>query len=538
MEPEKEDGNIEYKRKLTDVTDSRIEHLASQMRYRCDEGKSECIYDIGVDDDGTMIGVTEDEYNQTLSVLESAATKNAYIVSLLSKMEIDSKKNVYEVLVRENNQDTYSNVKILTAGNVNSGKSSLLGVLVNGTKDNGRGSARLSIFNFPHEVKTGRTSSIAQHILGYDATGKIVNYREVGKQSWPEIVRESAKIISFFDLAGHEKHLKTTILGLSTSMADLCFIMVEATRGVQKMTKEHLFLCITLGIPFAIIITKIDMVKDKQNVLATTVQDINKMLNLPGVRRINVKVDTYEDVITCAKNIHSESVVPIFYVSNVTGEGIDKLRYFLNLIPAKNNIPKSDKVQIVIESTFSVPGVGTVIGGNLITGIVNVGDTLYIGPDNNGKYDSVSVKSIHCKKVPVQKVESGCYVCLALRKIERSKIRKGNVLLSQNSEKIACMKFKAKINVLHAHSTTIREGKYEPVVHTHAMRQSARLLNINDKRNARKITIDDNILRTGDKANIVLEFRRHPEYITPGMRILLCEGRTKVVGIVTEIFKM
>ena len=58
MEPEKEDGKIEYKLELINKTMSRVENLATQMRYRCNEEGSECIYNIGVEDDGTMSGIT------------------------------------------------------------------------------------------------------------------------------------------------------------------------------------------------------------------------------------------------------------------------------------------------------------------------------------------------------------------------------------------------------------------------------------------------------------------------------------------------
>ena len=40
MEPEKNYGNIEYKLKLIDKCNERIENLATQMRYRCIEGFS------------------------------------------------------------------------------------------------------------------------------------------------------------------------------------------------------------------------------------------------------------------------------------------------------------------------------------------------------------------------------------------------------------------------------------------------------------------------------------------------------------------
>ena len=56
MEPEKDDGAIEYKLKLIDKNEDRIKTLASQMRYRVNEGGSECIYVIGVTDDGKLEG--------------------------------------------------------------------------------------------------------------------------------------------------------------------------------------------------------------------------------------------------------------------------------------------------------------------------------------------------------------------------------------------------------------------------------------------------------------------------------------------------
>lgn len=37
-------------------------------------------------------------------------------------------------------------------------------------------------------------------------------------------------------------------------------------------------------------------------------------------------------------------------------------------------------------------------------------------------------------------------------------------------------------------------------------------------------------LRTGDKALIHFRFIKHPEYMTPGQRMVFREGRTKAVG--------
>ena len=67
------------------------------------------------------------------------------------------------------NPDDY--IRIAIVGNVDSGKSTLVGVLTKGQVDDGRGSARLKVFNYPHEAQNGRTSSIAQEIMGFDENG-------------------------------------------------------------------------------------------------------------------------------------------------------------------------------------------------------------------------------------------------------------------------------------------------------------------------------------------------------------------------------
>lgn len=56
-------------------------------------------------------------------------------------------------------------------GNVDAGKSTLLGVLTHGELDNGRGQARLKLFRHKHEIESGRTSSVGNDILGFDTAG-------------------------------------------------------------------------------------------------------------------------------------------------------------------------------------------------------------------------------------------------------------------------------------------------------------------------------------------------------------------------------
>lgn len=535
--PEDHYGNIEYKRSLTNKSEDRVAHIATQMRMRLDEGHGEAIYVIGVDDDGSVVGVDDDEFTESFNNLTIAADTNTYSMTMLTSKDVPkTKKKVYEILVRENNEQKYIDVKVAVAGNVDCGKSTLLGVLTSGKNDDGRGKARLSIFNFKHEVSSGRTSSIAHHILGFDDKGQIMNYSgtNIHKKGWPEIVKDSSKIISFFDLCGHEKYLRTTILGLTSSFPDMCLILVGANMGLTRMTQEHIFLCVTLKIPFAIVLTKIDICVNRQHILKETINKINCLMKMPGLRRIPYKITNMDDVILCAKNVRTESVVPVFHVSNVTGVGIDFLKQFLNLLgKSPSNIrDDTNDVEMHLDTTFSVPGVGTVVGGQLISGKIKVNDKLMLGP-NDGAYVEVQVRSIHCKRTPLQEVSYGSYVCLGLRKIGRRVIRRGNVIISKDSPQIVVKEFDADITVLKSHSTTVKPG-YEPVIHTCTMRQTAKIISITNKVNARDTKNDDSdyILRTGDKATVRFRFTHHPEYIKSGSRLLLADGSVKIIGIV------
>lgn len=65
---------------------------------------------------------------------------------------------------------------------VDAGKSSMLGVLVKGDLDDGRGKARVNLFRHKHEMETGRTSSVGMEIMGFDSVGKVVASDTPGRE--------------------------------------------------------------------------------------------------------------------------------------------------------------------------------------------------------------------------------------------------------------------------------------------------------------------------------------------------------------------
>lgn len=82
-------------------------------------------------------------------------------------------------------------------GNVDAGKSTLLGVLTHVELDNGRGHARQKLFRHKHEMESGRTSSVGNDILGFDCQGNVVNKPEHGSLDWVKICEKSSKVGGF-----------------------------------------------------------------------------------------------------------------------------------------------------------------------------------------------------------------------------------------------------------------------------------------------------------------------------------------------------
>lgn len=91
----------------------------------------------------------------------------------------------------------------------------------------------------------------------------------------------------------------------------------------------------------------------------------------------------------------------------------------------------------------------------MFSGTIRSNDTLMLGPDPNGQFVTITVKSIHRNRIVVDKVKSAQSASFSIKKIKRSQIRKGMVIVSQLINPIATWEFDAQIQILH-HPSTIR----------------------------------------------------------------------------------
>lgn len=511
-----------------------LQQLTSLVQARLDEGHGETLFNLGQEDSGDVMGFTKEQWDLALArVSEASKALTADVTVLLTHNvggEFDGAPQTKEtacygkVLIRQHppTPEEVIETRIAVVGNVDAGKSTMLGVLVKGGLDDGRGKARVNLFRHKHEIESGRTSSVGMEIMGFDTKGTIVSSNVPGRKlTWNEIGTRSAKVISFTDLAGHERYLRTTVFGLLSSSPNYCLLMVAANNGLIGMSKEHLGIALALNVPVMVVITKIDICPP--HILEQTITQLTRILKSPGARKIPIFIKTHEETVQTATQFVSQRICPVFQVSNVTGECLDLVRTFLNILPHHGHYDAEAPFEFHINDTFSVPFVGTVVSGVVKSGVIHAGDTVQVGPDSLGGFQTTNIRSIERKRISVPFASAGQSASFALKRIRRKEVRKGMVVLPKlDTPPKVYREFVAEVLIL-SHATTIRP-KYQAMLHVGPVSQTCAI-----------IEIDREFIRTGDRATVAFRFVQRPEYLAVGDRILFREGRTKGLGIVKTV---
>ena len=426
-------------------------------------------------------------------------------------------------------------IRIGVIGNVDSGKSTLVGCLTKGIKDDGRGFARQYVFNYQHESESGRTSSIAEEIIGFK-DGKIIHSSRLTEKknvSWKDIATKSDHVITFLDLCGHEKYLKTTMYGITALLPHYAIILIGTNMGVTRMTREHLGIAFSLNIPFFIVFTKIDIAP--KEIKDNTIYQFSTILK-KGLQKTVFNIKSSEDASFAAKNIINGNIVPIFQISTVTGEGLEDLKTFLSKLTTKFpntsefslvKTPK-DKTEMLLDHAFNTK-VGCIHAGVIVSGKIETNQKLLIGPTADGDFKLVQVREIQFLRVTVNELCCGNSCSLKLKSLDKNyelstnNFSKGMVLLDPETKLEPTMEFEVEALIVH-HSSTIKVG-YQSVVHCHVIRQTCSIVQMNKE-----------YLRSGDSGIIRFKFMKKPEYMHVGDTILFREGRTRGKGKIIKIF--
>jgi elongation factor 1-alpha len=444
----------------------------------------------------------------------------------VEKLKNDDNKQILK------NDDNKQILKVVFAGAVDAGKSTLSGVLATNILDNGRGTIRDLTTNIPHEKLTssktyGRTSKIGHKFAHYDDCKDTKDIKHL--------------VIEMHDLCGHANYLKTTISGITGSFADYGIIVIGSNMGLNRMTEEHIKLLYYLKIPFVIILTKIDMCP--KNKYTETKKDIKNLLDKKFNPKKPLFIERTEnvDINKIIENMTTNSpLINVISVSNTTGININFFKQFLFSLPIRQTefINKvRDYSLFVVESVYFVDGVGIVVSGTNFNKIITVGQKLYIGPVGgfNGAWTQFRVRSLHNNhRQSVQEIHpkmTGCIACKFEKKDEITrnsiKVNMGIVIVSdyEKANNNVTNAFVAKVKIFH-HSTTITPG-FCATINCNTVRQPAKMMF--NKVNPQKY------LRSDEEAIVVFKLLKRSCYFEEGNDFFFSEGQTRGLGKIIKL---
>jgi len=201
--------------------------------------------------------------------------------------------------------------------------------------------------------------------------------------------------LSLIDVPGHERFVRNMVAGASG--IDLFLLVVDAGESARPQTLEHLAIIRLLGIEHGVVaITKVDAVEPE--LVALVAEEARELV--PGA--------------------------PVVPTSAKTGQGLDELRLALADAADIVDAERADgPARLFVDRVFSLRGIGTVVTGTLWSGSIGEGDVLRAEPAG----PEVRVRSVQVHDRPVERAEAGQRVAVALPRVERRDLRRGDALI-------------------------------------------------------------------------------------------------------------
>ncbi len=297
-------------------------------------------------------------------------------------------------------------------------------------------------------------SSLVRHLTGIDpdrlkeekARGITI---DLGFAYWP---RPDGAIIGFVDVPGHEGLVHNMLAGATG--IDFVLLAVAADDGVMPQTREHLAIMDLLGLRHGLVaLTKIDLVA------------ADRLVDLTG------------EIAACiaGTGLAGAEILP---VSTLTGSGMDDLISHLDAASAVK-IGRADNgaFRLFVDRSFTLPGLGTVVTGTVVSGRIAVDDHVIVSPPGL----EARVRSIHAQNRPVGEGVAGqrCALVLSGPGIRKETVRRGDVVIEPRLH-APTSRIDARIRLLP--SETRPAGQWLPVrVHHGAAEVGGRIVVLNDK---------------------------------------------------------
>jgi len=249
-------------------------------------------------------------------------------------------------------------------------------------------------------VDHGKTS-LVKALTGVD-TDRLKEEKERGitiELGFASLPLKNGDALGVVDVPGHEKFVKNMVAGATG--IDMVLLVIAADEGVMPQTSEHLDICTLLGIKSGIIaLTKIDLVDaDWLSLVQDDVRQFMKSTFLDGA--------------------------PIIPVSVVSGAGLPELTAAIEELALQIGKRRdSGLFRIPVDRVFTMKGFGSVVTGTLVSGCVNVGDTVEVLP----QHIHAKVRGIQVHNEVREAAEAGQRTAINLQGVERAALQRGDVV--------------------------------------------------------------------------------------------------------------
>ncbi|MFX1575758.1 MAG: GTP-binding protein [Promethearchaeota archaeon] len=538
-----ETRNTEFKRSLTDKDKAgdRGAKLIAQLKLITSEGLGQFV--VGIEDlhgkKWEVYGLTNDEVEISKSVLKTLCKEAG--IEILEETHYNTEQGIVTsfTLARVITPMVPETLGINLVGRVNSGKTTLAGVLIQGKLDDGSGYARAVLLTYPQELKRGQTADLHVTFAAIDKEGKFIAMQApLDKSKRARILDQAHRIITIFDAPGHKEYAKTMIRSVLGASAQYSMVLVpsldeyklaiaeEQRSGILRLddiTREHLLLVSNQELPFLVVINKIDDCDEStrnhvRNLVFETIKEIG---------HVPLRVTSEDDISIIFREIAHKVIVPVFEVSCVTGDGLELLRKTLVDLPSRIPNERIERPAFAyIDKVYrGIRGTNVVITGTVQEGIFKPGQPILCGPDNEGRFMKGRIGSIEVFKKRVERVKAGDVFGFDLKRLTPEKIRRGQIICDKDADVKAIQAFDSTI-IVTRHPTRIRTG-YEPVFHSSTIQQPVIYEKIFDKE----------YLVVGDVARVRMVFKKGPEMLRIGDRIVTREANTRCIGTVTELIR-
>ncbi|MEM3586633.1 MAG: GTP-binding protein [Candidatus Jordarchaeaceae archaeon] len=538
-----ENFRTEFKRclKVEDLSPKRKQKLIAQLKYIT--GESEGNFFVGVEDINgerwEIFGLTEEEAEISDFVLRRICQEAG--ITVVDKKFFNTSKGLVTryILTKTPSEELQDLISVGFAGRVNSGKSTLIGVLIGNKLDDGHGSARAYLLKHPQELERGHTSDLHFAFVGIDHNNKITPLENpLNPEERARILDQAKRIIITLDAPGHSEYIKTMIRAILGSDSQYGVVLIpardeyrlmlaEATRtGIWRLddiTREHLLLMAGRETPFIILISKIDLVNppELEKVREVVRQTIKNMGRLP------IWVKDEDDIRIVQKEINHRVIVPVIEVSSTTGEGLNLFIHILACLPSRitQELILKPALAYIDKVYQGIRGTNAVVTGTVKQGIFKPEQKVKIGPDENGDFFEGRIATVEVFRERVQRVKAGDIFGFDVKRVDSKKLRRGQVISDIDAELEACKSFEANI-VVTRHPTKISVG-YSPVLQCNTIHQTVVFEEIEGH----------DYLVVGDFAKVRMRMKYYPEFLRVGDRIVTREGSTRTIGRVTKILE-